>query len=808
MDKVGSNCHGQRSPLLDVAAAVVDREGRVIRWSSTAADLLGRAAQQVCGRPIRDLVAEAPPTCADGGAGHLPSEGVVPLRLGSGGTVDVDFRVLPLNGTADEYLVMAAPVGTTGDWDIGGSFLRALLAQDQMGIAIHDADMNVVRTNIRSEMFEGPPLFPGTRLKDVIIAEDAEMIELLFREVMETGVPFIRKRLEIHSSTVTGHQWDLSVSAFRLQDIHGTPSGIAVTVNDTTAQQRIRRQMDLRHEAALRIGSRLDVVSTAQELADVLVPELGDLTAVDVSDSVLVGDEPRNIIEGMPPHLVRIATSSGSEDWPQGLPGAGKTLTEPFRGAHIHQLQLGQALTLDGEALADALRDPRATERLLPVLGHSVAVAPLLARGRLLGTVSVWRTKRPDPLDDSERSLLTEIASRAALGIDNARRYTREHRAAAALQERLLPRAETDTAGLETAGIYHPAASGVGISGDWFDAIALPSLRVALVIGDVIGHGLSATATMGRLRTAVQTFADLELDPAEVLTRVEDLVQRLAAETPDEQRDAVGATCLYAVYDPIAGTCTLASAGQPPPVVVGPDGTARHIDISPGPPLGVGGVPFESSTVTLQAGSVLALYTDGLFGLEGYNIVHGMERLTNRLAVLTGSDQSLAAIGRDLIGDPTDRPSRDDVALLLARTRIIPEENTASWQFPAEPASVADARESVTRQLELWELDDLVLSTELVVSELVTNAIRYAGGPVGLRLIRENVLICEVADPSNTQPRLLRAAPTDEGGRGLFIVAKCTSRWGSRYSQHGKTIWTEQPLEGLPDQMIPLFDVA
>ncbi|MFF3579360.1 ATP-binding SpoIIE family protein phosphatase [Streptomyces mirabilis] len=808
MDKDSSASLGRRSPLLAVCAAVLDREGTVIRWSSTAADLLGRTAQEVCGRPVQDLLAEAPRTGTASCAGQLPAEGIVRLRLGSGGAVDVDFRVVALDGSADGYVVVAAPADTTGEWEIGGSFLRALLAQDQMGIAIHDTQMNVVRTNIRPEMFEGPPLQPDIRLKDVVIAEDAEMIELLFRKVMETGVPFIRKRLEMHSSTIAGHQWDLSVSAFRLQDIHGDPSGIAVTVNDTTAQQRVRRQMDLLHEAALRIGSSLDVVRTAQELADVLVPELGDLTAVDISDSVLVGDEPWNVIEGMSPRLVRVATSSRTGDWPSDLPGPGKELTEISGGAHISQLRMGQAVTLDREAMLMAPSSPGPTERFSPILGHPMTIAPLLARGRLLGTVSVWRTERPDPLDEAERILLTEIASRAALGVDNARRYTREHRAATALQERLLPRAETDTPGLETAGIYHPAAGGADIGGDWFDAIPLPSLRVALVIGDVIGHGLSATATMGRLRTAIQTFADLELDPAEVLTHVEDLVQRLAAEIPSEQWDAVGATCLYAVYDPITGKCTLASAGQPPPVVVGPDGTARYVEVSPGPPLGVGGVPFESTTVTLEAGSVLTLYTDGLFELEGFDSAHGMTQLRNRLAVLTSSGRGLADIGRDLIGDLTDRPTRDDVALLLARTRVISKENTASWQFPAEPTSVADARKVVTRQLELWGLDELSISTELVVSELVTNAIRYAGGPVGLRLIRENVLICEVADPSNTQPRLLRAAATDEGGRGLFIVAKCTSRWGSRYSQKGKTIWTEQPLEGLPDQLAPLFDLT
>ncbi len=358
MDQANSDRHGQRSPLLAVGAAVVDREGTVVRCSSTVADLLGRSQDDICGHPVQDLFAESPGTGRNSGAGQLPAEGVVTFRLGSGGTLDVDLRVLPLDGSPDEYVIIAAPADSSSDWRFGGAFLRALLAQDQMGIAIHDVDMNVIRTNIRTEIFEGPPIVPGIRLESVISAEDAEMIERLLGQVMETGVPFVRKRLEIHSSAVSGYQWDLSLSAFRLQDPDGAPSGIAVTVNDTTAQQRIRRQMDLQHQAAVRIGSSLDVVRTAQELADVLVPELGDLTAVDISDAVLVGDEPLNVIEGMPSHLVRVAISSGAKQWPPGLLEPGQSLSQPFGTVHIHQLQLGQALSLDREDMLKVLSSP------------------------------------------------------------------------------------------------------------------------------------------------------------------------------------------------------------------------------------------------------------------------------------------------------------------------------------------------------------------------------------------------------------------------------------------------------------------
>jgi serine phosphatase RsbU (regulator of sigma subunit)/anti-sigma regulatory factor (Ser/Thr protein kinase) len=467
-------------------------------------------------------------------------------------------------------------------------------------------------------------------------------------------------------------------------------------------------------------------------------------------------------------------------------------------------VQRGRTIVPDREELAAELGDPRLVEVYVPKDGKSLAVAPLYARGFVLGAVTIWRTDQKAPFDEDDAELLTDIASWAALSVDNARRYTREHRAAAALQQRLLPPAQTDTAAARTEGFYLPAGGGAEISGDWYDVIPLPSLRTALVVGDVTGHGLHATATMGRLRTGVQTLADLELDPTELLTHLDDLVARLAAEAEPAQRDTVGATCLYAVYDPITCSCTLASAGHPPPVLVQPDGTTRLLEISSGPPLGIGGMPFETTTVDLEPGSVLALYTDGLIERDGFDIDAGLRRLTGDLERLCRRGGLLADMGRDLLYDAGDHPPRDDIALLLARMSAVPPENVATWEFPADPAVVADARDAAARQLASWGLGELAFTTELVVSELVTNAIRYAGGPVGLRLIRDNVLVCEVTDPSNTQPRLRRARWTDEGGRGLYLVAQVTARWGSRYGQQGKTIWAEQPINAAAGQATSL----
>ncbi|MBC3984057.1 SpoIIE family protein phosphatase [Streptomyces sp. AC536] len=453
---------------------------------------------------------------------------------------------------------------------------------------------------------------------------------------------------------------------------------------------------------------------------------------------------------------------------------------------------------------SDASDEVLAWARSVPG-AHSVMTAPLHARGILLGRVTVWRTEALEPFDAEDLTLLEEVAARAGLAVDNARRYTRERRAAVKLQRSLLPPALTDVVAAETASVYLPTDAARGVGGDWFDVIPLSSARVALVVGDVVGHGLQATATMGRLRTAVRTLADLDVDPEELLTHLDDLVLQLTVEAdsdrpgiedgaPNSMTDSVGASCLYVTYDPVTGHCVMASAGHPPPALISPDGSVRFIELDPGPPLGVSSLPFDITELDLPPGSVLALYTDGLVERGTGDVDEGMAELRARLLRADALHRPLAGLPREVVTDLPPSRLPDDVTLLLARTRMLPESDRAAWTLAADPALVAGTRELVAGQLAEWGLHELTFTTELVVSELVTNAIRYAGGPVELRLIRAGVLICEVSDPSSTQPRMRRARATDEGGRGLYLVAQLTSRWGSRYTRHGKTIWTEQPL--------------
>lgn len=554
-----------------------------------------------------------------------------------------------------------------------------------------------------------------------------------------------------------------------------------------------RRRLELLHDAGVRIGTTLDVTRTAEELAEVTVPRFADVTAVDLPECVLRGEEPEPI--GGDSALRRIAMGAVHEQ--SHLYGVGDAVRYVPSTPQARCLESGQSVLepVLAEAGGWIAQDPPRLERVLEAGIHSLITVPLRARGATLGVVSFYRSEKPSPFEDDDLYLAQELVGRAAICIDNARRYTREHNTALALQRSLLPRGRSEQNAVEVAYRYLPAQAGVG--GDWFDVIPLSGARVALVVGDVVGHGLHAAATMGRLRTAVHNFCALDLPPDELLTHLDDLVGRLdrgegwAVENAQPDAGIVGATCLYAVYDPVSRRCTLTRAGHPVPAVVGPDGAVDFVDLPSGPPLGLGGLPFETVELELAEGSQLVLYTDGLIEDRHRDIDAGLNTLRTVLARADRAPEDTCEAVLDAL-----LPSRssDDVALLVARTKAMGPEQVAQWELPSDPAVVSRCRAAVTDQLTAWGLDELAFSTELIASELVTNAIRHATGPVQLRLLRDRALICEISDGSSTSPRLRSARNEDEGGRGLFLVAQLTERWGTRYTTNGKIIWTEQPL--------------
>ena len=550
-----------------------------------------------------------------------------------------------------------------------------------------------------------------------------------------------------------------------------------------------RRRMELLSEASARIGTTLDVRRTARELAETAVPRLADFVTIDLPDAVLRGDDPLD-----PRYDLRRTVVHGIHGDCPFYP-VGKRIDFHPTTPQLRCVSAGQAI-LEPDLKTAAgwlIQDPEHTARLLSHVRSLIAV-PLVARGTVLGIVSFYRALDPAPFGDDDRSLAQELATRAALSMDNARRYTREHTMVLALQHSLLPHGVPGQNAVEVAHRYLPAESRVG--GDWYDVIPLPGTRVGLVVGDVVGHGMHSAATMGRLRTAARSFAELDFAPDEVLTHLDNLVLRLDREESSEGSSdgfgIIGATCLYVVYDPTSQRCAMARAGHPPPALVRPDGTVSFPDLPAGPPLGLGGLPFETAEIGVPEGSRLVLYTDGLIEDRQRGIDVALGRLRQ---VLAHPERTPEDTCQAVLDDVAPAHPCDDIAVLVARTHALAAHRIATWELPADPAVVREIRAAAGRQLAEWGREELSFVTELLVSELVTNALRHASGPIRVRLLHDRTLICEVSDTSSTAPHLRRAAITDEDGRGLFLVAQLALAWGTRHTQDGKVIWAECALE-------------
>ncbi|WP_225823879.1 SpoIIE family protein phosphatase [Streptomyces naphthomycinicus] len=591
---------------------------------------------------------------------------------------------------------------------------------------------------------------------------------------------------------------------------YGGAPGLVATFRDTTELRALSGQAELArgrlsflYEAGTRIGTTLDVRRTAEELSEVAVPRMADFVTVELLDSVLRGEEPTGAVHEMR----RTALCAARARPPLQPVGDLIRFVMPDSPMAV-ALRRGRAVLEPDLRTAQDWRaqDPVGARLALEYGIHSLITVPLRARGVVLGMVNFWRGADAPRFEQEDVAVAEELVARAAVAIDNARRYSREHAMAVTLQRNLLPLGLPEQDVLQIASRYLPAQSGVG--GDWFDVIPLPGFRVALVVGDVVGHGLQAAVTMGRLRTAVLNFCSLDLAPDELLGHLDEMVTRLDTQTASADDDRVpltGATCLFAVYDPVCGRCTLSRAGHLAPAVVDPQGRVTFPELPLSPPLGVGGHPFEAGELELAEGSRLVLFTDGLVENRGRDIDEGLELLASTIAHTdrTPDETCRALVAAMLTGRP-----KDDVALLVARTRTLDPACVATWEVPFDVTAVSRVRGEVGRQLADWRLEGVAFATELILSELLTNAIRYGAPPVGVRLLLGRTLVCEVSDGSNTSPRLRRAASTDEGGRGLFLVSQFADVWGTRYAARGKVIWAEQNLDRTAEPDVSaLFDV-
>ncbi|XHM89681.1 SpoIIE family protein phosphatase [Peterkaempfera sp. SMS 1(5)a] len=788
---------------MGAARATVDLRGIVTAWNQEAQQLLGYGSGEVVGRPAVDLLCEGVSEAElRSAAARGRWRGQAALRHRDGSRLEVGLLAHRREAApAVEEWLLVTPLQGTEPHPQDDELTAWAFRQSPCAAVVYDTDLRLRRANAIDEQLVDltEEEMRGLRLVDFLPYPESEVMEAHMRLALQTGE---RQQVELYwraPGQSRAHAWSILLAP--LKDEAAQVRGACLVALDTTEAYEARQRLLLLSDAGARIGRTLDVTHTAEDLVAVAVPCLADLVTVGLLTCLDSGIDPPPSPYRGPVDLRRIAHGSVLEGCPESVVALGGLDPCLPSSPSARCLAAGRAVRyeLSESALAQwAIERPQRVAQVRRYGIHSAMAVPLLARGAVLGVVLLARHRRPEPFTEDDVMLAEELAARAAVCIDNARRYTRERNASLTLQRSLLPPDLPRRTALECASRYLPAAGQPGVGGDWFDVIPLPGARVALVVGDVVGHGVHASAAMGRLRTTIRALADVDLAPDELLTRLDDLVIHLSDEAEDAgdlesaagTAGAIGASCLYAVYDPISGHCTLARAGHPLPLVVTPDGTADLLELPAGPPLGLGGLPFESIEVELAAGSLLALYTDGLLGTGSPD-----QALQAMREVLARREPSLSILCDTVLQSVLhDRPADDDVALLLARTHTLGADQVATWQLAADPAVVAQARKHTAEQLTTWGLHEAVFTTELVVSELVTNAIRYGCPPIQLRLIRERSLICEVSDGSNTAPHLRRARVFDEGGRGLLLVAQLTQRWGTRQTHAGKTIWAEQDL--------------
>ncbi|MFJ1560439.1 SpoIIE family protein phosphatase [Streptomyces mirabilis] len=802
-------------PVTLQARVLLDARGVITEWNAEAERLLGHRPEEIVGQPLSSLLIRPKPD-EEGGLPQAPlvNGGIrVRLRDRSGLPVDAEWWMCPHIGPEGPvtWAVFLATARGADPGDFDRAVLDALVTESPIGLHVLDTDLRVVRFNTAS------PGMRDVRAEDVIGRPAREVaptlvtdtVEHLLRHVLSTGEPVIDFVQPGYPPADPHREHLYSMSAFRLRNRAGEPLGVASLAIDVTERYRYRARVELLNDASMHIGTTLDITRTAEELSETVVGRVADAVSVDVLDSVYQGEAPE---PGPVPSEVTFRRTAFHSTETSGLQPAYATGEKASYGFPTPltqcladlQPRLIRKVNDDDTWLA---HDPVRADRIRAARVHSMMVVPLAARGVVLGVASFYRSATSEPFDEDDLTTVGELAAHTALGLDNARRYTRERTAALVLQNSLLPVRLPDQNAVDVAFSYLPGRIG-GPWHDvpWYDAIPLSGARIALAVGDVAGHGMRAVAAMGRLRAATHTLAALDLAPDEVLAHLDDLMVRLAGESraaaANDPLDGqpTTASCAYAVYDPVSGRLVVARAGHPSPLLAHPDGHVAPADAPAGPPLGGNGLPFEAWEQDLSEGTLIALYTKGLVRGSPDDDT-GIARLGHILAQQDASTREAcdAVIYAQLSGR-----AAENVVLLLARTSVLRDDQVASWTFPSDPAIVATARTLADRQLTSWGLSDLTFTTELIVSELVTNAIRYAPGTIQLRLIRDRTLICEVTDASSAAPHLRHPRTTDEGGRGLLLIAQLTQRWGTRHTGRGKTIWTEQPLPAHPGDAAPV----
>ncbi|WP_149180504.1 SpoIIE family protein phosphatase [Streptomyces sp. TRM49041] len=785
---------------IPLAVVVVDREGRVSHWSTGARRLFGPGREEAVGRSAVDLLPISGALRDDGAyeaeAGPGPDcpepDGTPPEPYPSAGRArltgpgqertDVLWWAYPLAGPGPQRLLVLAADAARYQGDTAAD--RRDPERVAPGFALHTE-------------FEGADDL-ARRLPEILPSMSVHEATRIVTQILELGYPVLEfsRRARIPVTP------DWGVPRRRRADRGARPhtAGPAATAAQAPARHEeaqdleyaaVRERLEFLNEVSGRIGSSLDLARTIQEVSAAVVPRFTDVAGTYLREQVVAGE---GFPDGPPDattlwHRVAVEHVDAPGRWDDVIP-VGEAMPFPVHTPFFQCMTSGEPVLVPriSEQAGTAIAAQFEKRDIRPLInGRSMLVVPLKARNVVLGFMILLRHPARAPFDDMDRVTGAELAARAGLVLDNARMYTYQENVAETLQDSMLPQVPARLPGCDTATRYLPGTLLGRVGGDWFDTIKLPGSRTALVVGDVMGHGINSAAMMGQLRTAVQTMAALDVPPAQLLRNLDDLAQRLG--------EHYLATCLYAVYDPVGGELALANAGHVPPVLVrARDGRSELLDLPSGAPIGVGGVPFESVRVPVAPGDRLVMCTDGLVEMRGQDIGVGLATLCESAAHPAASmDDACDTIIRAL-GSRGGR--RDDVALLMARLNGIAAEDVARRRLDPEPLAARRARAFARARLSEWGLGALADTVELLISEVVTNAVRHAGAgqPIEVRLVRTDALLCEVADGGHTLPTLRAAGPDDEAGRGLRVVGALARAWGASRSADGTSVWFEVPL--------------
>lgn len=831
------------------ASFTLDHAAHITSWSPAAAAWFGRSAAAVLGRHCRSLFAgtalRALAEASSSAAAGRDYSRVVPVTSGDGEPHEVLLTCSPLtegaggstgllcelsdtardgeqraraatrsDGTAspgadgDGPPTEVAPVGLVSPPDdVQTAFMDAFVRKSPHGMGVLDAELRYVLVNDALADFNGIPARDhiGRTVSEVVRPADRGEYEKHLRKVLETGEPLHNVLI---SGRTEGHRdrdrvW--SVTFFRLTYADGRVLGLGGLIVDVTQRQTalleasaVRQRLDLVNKAGSKVGTTLSMAETARELTQFVVPDFADVATVEMRGDFLDGDRFPDPVRDVT--TVRVAGRSRlgrTHGERQREPLPSETVREFVHpvGSPAHESLCSGRPWYD-EKLADGPRTEVTSAQGEPGVEDdglgSVVMVPLVARGRCLGLVTFGRSVDRDPLDEEDRLVAEELTARTALSLDNARMYDDERRVALALQRNMLPSGKDlpERPGLEVGYHYWSTSRSANVGGDWFDVIPLSGHRVALVVGDMMGHDIHAAAGMGQLRTAMHTLARLDLEPVDLLKRLDNIVEF----SPAMQH----ATCVYAVYNTVTRECSVANAGHPAPMLRQADSTTAMIEVGSGIPLGVGIVKpdFAVTDLVLPEGGTLVLYTDGLIERRGKDIDDGIESLRVALSEPGPSILSVQQWCDSVVGELTDWTDGDDLAVLMARATPMPEHRSARWAVAPEPSAPSRARALVGRTLREWGLDELVDTTQLLTNELVTNAYRHARGEIGLQMAKGGTLVVEVSDRDERLPHRAEATPEGQWGRGLTLVDGLAQKWGARSITSGKVVWFELSLTG------------